>query len=266
MSDTTSCVSPPNQPMNSTSDLSVDAALQQPFGCMVGYHTLHNTTETERDMIAAMQECLAKLTSAKYITRVTGELRVVHTSMRILQFFDSFNSFEGQKVRAGPGMRAPTENCECDAEAHPLVSVSGCVTCFIDWPTTVHKCPCDTLTIDSTGGRYAKTGCMHPGDWDSELVMQTFEKHSLCLVCGVFHTDTTTCEHRDLLDDVSYFEDSIPWSPGGRYKRWLVCFLAKDKATKKQEDSANDHREQVARILFDMKRKAACLETQAGDE
>ncbi|KAJ1470468.1 hypothetical protein T484DRAFT_1847621 [Baffinella frigidus] len=251
---------------NQATDLSIDAALQQPFGCMVGYHKLHNTTQAQRDMITAMQECLTKLTSAKFKTRLTGELRVVHTSLRITQFADSFNSFQGQKVRAGPGMRTPTDNCQCDAEAHPLVAVSGCAGCCIDWPTIVHKCPCDTLAIDSTGGVYAQTGCMHPGDWNSEVVMLTFEEHALCLVCGVFTINGDSCEHRDLLDDVSYFEDRTPWSPLMGYTKWLACFLAKDKAAKKQEDAVQHHNEQVARILLDLKRKAICLDAQVEDE
>jgi len=233
---------------------------------MVGYHKLHNTTQAERDMIAAMQECLAKLTSAKFITELTGELRVVHTSLRIIQFVESLNSFQGQKVRAGPGMRTPTDNCECDAEAHPLVAVSGCVDCCIDWPTTVHKCPCDTLAIDSTGGVYAETGCMHPGNWNSEVVMLTFEEHNLCLVCGVFTINGVSCEHRDLLDDVSYFEDRTPWSPHMGYTKWLTCFLAKDKEVKKREDAEQHHNEQVARMVLDLKRKAACLDAQVEED
>jgi hypothetical protein len=240
--------------------MSLSTTLKAPFGCMANYHDLSNIPYVYKVMISDMKTCLTKLTSTKYLVRLAGEIRVVTTNLRIAQFAKDFDSFEGEKVRDGPGLRDPTDLCCCDADTHPLVSVSGCEYCCINWPGNVHACPCDVLTLDTLGGRYSITGCMHPGDWHQELVMEAFEEHGLCLVCGVFNTDDIKCEHTDLHDDVNYFEDRVAWAPTGPYTEWLARFLSNDKVAKKKEDKEKAFNKAVDLAVTDLKRKAGCLD------
>lgn len=260
--------------LHPTTNTPVDGMPKRAFGCMENYFVIVNDVhpKTHLDMVGKMQNCLEKLTSKKFTKQLTYEISLVLAMMRVFQFVAHFNSFEGQKVRDGPGMRKAEETCGCDVDEHTMVIQSGCKDCCINWPKTVHKCECDEILLtDCISGAYAKNGCMHPGDWNTELVLETEAVLGLCLVCGQFDVNgpnVTMCTHNDLHTDIHALEGRIAWAPDSPYSIRLESILSKDVAQKTKEDQVASAVEAIAKQRLarhpdncGLKRKAGMVET-----
>jgi hypothetical protein len=202
------------------------------FGCMEEYN-IPNKTKSNVEMLEAMKKCLKQLKSKKCIRMLSREIDLVNASLRVAQFAFHFNSFKGEKVHAGPAIRTPEGNCRCEGYTH--VIHAGCHDCCISWPD-IHVCDCEELlSVDCRKGEYRPGGCLHPGEWDSQTVLETQSEHNLCLICVKFETLETICAHGPLLIDLFLLEAREVYNSCDDYATSLTSLLERDSREKKSE-------------------------------
>ena len=218
-----------------------------PFGCMEQYDLIVYT-QSDIAMATEMDECLSDLKTDLYRNRVLDDYNAFRASRRVSQFANHFNSFKGKKIYTAPGIRDFTRGCACEAENPPMQLKSGCKDCCMEIVEDMHHCKC----VEFSGGTdtFAKNGCMHAGDWDTELVSHSYYFYDLCLICRKFDCFSMECEHKSLHADVSILNQrnfANIADPSGMYSHRLSVYRRQDEELKKAQDcAANAGKERMA--------------------
>jgi hypothetical protein len=217
--------------IHATNEIAPDTMPVESFGCMTKYFCYDASTMSTEDsaMLAMMQDTMTKLTTKKYTDILDRIIKSVFAAHRVAQFGIPFDAFKGQKVHASPGLR-DTGHCGCD-EDHGVVISAGCKECCATWPEDVHQCDCERFVCEELHGLFAENGCMHPGDFDQDLLLVTREDFGLCLICLDFESNGMECEHSALFSDLYELRDDPAWISGeDEYSDDLKLMMSKDAA------------------------------------
>jgi hypothetical protein len=205
--------------------LNLNSASTNPFGSMNGYADTKYTKDDIK-ILSDFDECLDHLQSHKNINEVRCWRDGYLAELRITQFANNFNLFEGKKIHTDATVVNPVDYCECDGVKYPKVVRGGCEQCCINFDNDIPHCNC--MIFPGKSG-FDHPRCMHAGEFDRLRLVPAWYDGDYCLICAKSRfLDGHVCPHEALHDDCFSHDHRYVATIGGHYSNVLARLVRND--------------------------------------